>query len=239
MVGEVLSPALSYQITNLQPNKEYNFSIQAVDQNGKKSIQHLNTSYTLDNAPVEPSEPAVMFTDINNHWAKDVIELAAMKGIVSGYADHTFRPDNSLTRAQATAIIVSALDLKPKSTKQAFNDLADYADSTKMDIQAAYDHGLVSGVDGKFMPNKPITRAQLALIVSRTYEVATGKPYVPTAAAPFTDIKKFSKDTQSAIAGLYEMNIATGDKGKFMPNAHTTRAQAAKMIIHSMEAIAQ
>lgn len=236
MIGEVMAPELSFEVTGLQPNKEYKFSVQAVDRNGNKSIQHLNTSYTLDGTPVEPS---VMFTDIDNHWAKGVIEAAAMKGIVSGYADHTFRPDNSLTRAQATAIIVGALDLKPKSSKSAFNDLADYADGTKKAIQAAHDYGLVSGVDGKFMPNKPITRAQLALIVSRTYEVATGKPYVPTAAAPFTDIKKFSKDTQWAIAGLYEMNIATGDNGKFMPNNPTTRAHAAKMIVHAMEAIAQ
>ncbi|WP_303968543.1 S-layer homology domain-containing protein [Sporosarcina ureae] len=236
MVGEVMSPIVTYEITDLQPNKEYHFSVQAVDQNGKKSMQHLNAKYTLDKEPVEPT---VMFTDITNHWAKDVIEMAAMKGIVSGYADHTFRPDKSLTRAQATSILVRALNLKPKSTKWAFNDLADYADSTKKDIQAAYDHGLVSGVNGHFMPNQPITRAQLALVLSRAYEVATGKPFTPTVAAPFTDIKKFSKDTQWAIAGLYQMNIATGDNGKFMPNDPTTRAHAAKMIVHSMEAIAQ
>ncbi|PIC74464.1 S-layer homology domain-containing protein [Sporosarcina sp. P17b] len=236
MVGEVMSPIVTYEITDLQPNKEYHFSVQAVDQNGKKSMQHLNAKYTLDKEPVEPT---VMFTDITNHWAKDVIEMAAMKGIVSGYADHTFRPDKSLTRAQATSILVRALNLKPKSTKWAFNDLADYADSTKKDIQAAYDYGLVSGVNGHFMPNQPITRAQLALVLSRTYEVATGKPFTPTVAAPFTDIKKFSKDTQWAIAGLYQMNIATGDNGKFMPNDPTTRAHAAKMIVHSMEAIAQ
>ncbi|PIC68277.1 N-acetylmuramoyl-L-alanine amidase [Sporosarcina sp. P16a] len=236
MVGEVMSPVLSYEMTDLEPNKEYHFSVQAVDQNGKKSKQHLHTKYTLEKVPAEPT---VMFTDITDHWAKDVIEMAAMKGIVSGYADHTFRPEKSLTRAQATSIIVRALDLKPKSKKWAFNDLADYADSTKVDIQAAFDHGLVSGVNGHFMPNKPITRAQLALVLSRTYEVATGKPFAPTVAAPFTDIKKFSKDTQWAIAGLYQMNIATGDNGKFMPNHATTRAHAAKMIVHSMEAFGQ
>ncbi|ARF17362.1 S-layer homology domain-containing protein [Sporosarcina ureae] len=236
IVGEVMSPVLSYEITDLEPNKEYHFSVQAVNQNGQKSIQHLNTKYTIDKQPVEPT---VVFTDIANHWAKDVIEVAAMKGIVSGYADQTFRPDTSLTRAQAMSIIVRALDLKPTSTKWAFTDLAYYADSTKMDIQAAYDHGLVSGVNGHFMPNKPITRAQLALVLSRTYEVVTGKPFTPTVAAPFTDIKKFSKDTQWAIAGLYQMDIATGDNGKFMPNDSTTRAHAAKMIVYSMEAIAQ
>ena len=82
MVGEVMSPIVTYEITDLQPNKEYHFSIHAVDQNGNKSMQHLNTKYTLDKEPVEPT---MMFTDITNHWAKDVIEMAAMKGIVSGW----------------------------------------------------------------------------------------------------------------------------------------------------------
>lgn len=245
MIGEVMDPVLTYEVTDLQPNKEYNFTIKAVSQNGKMSIHHLHKAYTVNSVPVEPSEPTepteptIMFTDISKHWAKEVIEIAAMKGIVGGYADHTFRPDQSLTRAQATSIIVRALDLKPKSTKVAFDDVAYYAESTKADIQAAYEYGLVSGVNGHFMPNKPITRAQLALLVSRTYAVATGKPYTPTAPAPFTDIQKFAKDTQWAIAGLYELNIATGDQGKFMPNAPTTRAHAAKMIVHSMQAIGQ
>ncbi|MDV6377264.1 S-layer homology domain-containing protein [Sporosarcina sp. GW1-11] len=235
-VAEVMGPVLTYEITDLQPNKEYSFTIKAVSQNGKMSIHNLNKVYTLDSVPTEPT---VMFTDISNHWAKDVIELAAMKGIVGGYTDHTFRPNQSLTRAQATSIIVRALDLKPQSTKMAFDDLAYYADSTKADIQAAYEYGLMSGVNGHFMPNKPITRAQLALLLSRTYAVATGKPFTPTAPAPFNDIQKFSKDTQWAIAGLYQLNIATGDQGKFMPNAPTTRAHAAKMIVNSMQAIGQ
>lgn len=242
MVGEVMGPVLTYEIADLQPSKEYQFTIKAVNQNGKMSIHNLKKAYTLDGVPVEPSEPtepSIMFTDISNHWAKEVIELAAAKGIVGGYADHTFRPDQSLTRAQATSIVVRALDLKPQSTKMAFDDLADYADHTKADIQAAYDYGLMSGVNGHFMPNKPITRAQLALLVSRTYAVATGKPFAPKAPAPFDDIQNFAKDTQWAIAGLYELNIATGDKGKFMPNAPTTRAHAAKMIVNSMQAIGQ
>lgn len=41
-----------------------------------------------------------MFTDIDNHWAKEYIEEAAKDGIVNGFQDGTFRPDDPLTRAQ-------------------------------------------------------------------------------------------------------------------------------------------
>lgn len=240
LVGEVTAPLTTVEVGNLLPNQQYDFTIQAIYPSGKESVYDLVMSYVMESVPVEPEEPTpIMFTDIANHWAKDVIILAAMKGVVGGYADYTFRPDQSLTRAQATAVVVRALDLKPKSNKMAFDDLADYADRTKSDIQAAYDHGLMSGVDGHFMPNKPITRAQLALLLNRTYALAKGEPYKPKALAPFSDIHRFSKDTQWAISGLYELNIATGDQGKFMPNAPTTRAQAAKMIVNAMQSIGQ
>ncbi|GKV63885.1 MULTISPECIES: S-layer homology domain-containing protein [unclassified Sporosarcina] len=232
MVGEVISPVLTYEITDLLPNQEYKFTVEAIDQYGKKSMHNLSTVYTLEN---EPAEPSVMFTDIQDSWAKDFIEAAAVNGIMGGYQDHTFRPGKSLTRAQATSVVVRALQLKPKSSSMNFDDLAYYADSTKADIQAAYDYGLMKGVNGHFMPNKPITRAQLALLLSRAYETAKGTPYKPAAAAPFKDIQNFSKDTQWAIAGLYEMDIAAGDQGKFMPNNPTTRAHAAKMIVQSMK----
>ena len=41
-----------------------------------------------------------MFTDIDNHWAKEYIEEAAKDGVVNGFQDGTFRPDDPLTRAQ-------------------------------------------------------------------------------------------------------------------------------------------
>lgn len=41
-----------------------------------------------------------MFTDIEGHWAKEYIEEAAKDGIVNGFQDGTFRPDDPLTRAQ-------------------------------------------------------------------------------------------------------------------------------------------
>ena len=49
------------------------------------------------------------FTDISGHWAKDYIENLARQGIISGYADGTFRPDQPITRAEAAALVSKAL----------------------------------------------------------------------------------------------------------------------------------
>ena len=54
-----------------------------------------------------------MFSDISGHWAQDAINKAANEGIISGYTDGTFRPDNNITRAEAISIINRVLDRRP------------------------------------------------------------------------------------------------------------------------------
>ena len=47
------------------------------------------------------------FKDVTNeHWAAKVIEEFASKGIVNGYKDGTFRPDEPITRAEAATILM-------------------------------------------------------------------------------------------------------------------------------------
>lgn len=55
------------------------------------------------------------FNDIKNHWAKDTIEKWKDKGVISGYPDGTFKPDNPVTRAELAKILTLAFDLKERS----------------------------------------------------------------------------------------------------------------------------
>ena len=56
-----------------------------------------------------------MFSDIDGHWAQEAINQAANEGIISGYPDGTFRPDNNITRAEAISIINRVLDRRPEA----------------------------------------------------------------------------------------------------------------------------
>jgi hypothetical protein len=52
---------------------------------------------------------AVQFTDTNGHWAESDIRLAVSKGYVDGYVDETFKPNNSITRAEFVKMLVTGL----------------------------------------------------------------------------------------------------------------------------------
>lgn len=54
------------------------------------------------------------FSDIDNHWAKIHIQKLADYGIVNGYEDGTFRPDNTITRAEAAVMVSNALSVLGK-----------------------------------------------------------------------------------------------------------------------------
>src|SRR5206468_517184 len=82
-------------------------------------------------------------------------------GAVSGYADGTFRPYNSVTRAQAAKIVVLAFGFPLVGDGQRFSDVP-AGDPFSSYIETAYAHGLVSGYgDGTFRPMNNVTRGQL------------------------------------------------------------------------------
>ena len=57
----------------------------------------------------------ISFADVGEHWAKGYINALAAKGVINGYADGTFRPDNAVTRAEAAKIANGAAGRIPNS----------------------------------------------------------------------------------------------------------------------------
>lgn len=184
--------------------------------------------------PTPEPIPTPDFTDVKNHWATEYINKAVEQGIASGYSDNTFKPNQSLTRAQAVSILVRALDLKTDK-KAPFMDIQSYAAGTQAQIAAAYHSGLVKGKDGKFMPSDKVTRAQMALMLFRAYEVKNGEAYKMKEVAPFRDINSYNMEAIRAMTMLYDLKMAKGENGNFMPNNSTSRAHAMKMLIEFME----
>ncbi|WP_079478512.1 S-layer homology domain-containing protein [Halobacillus salinus] len=112
------------------------------------------------------------FSDIAGHWAKESIHAAAAKRVVNGYTNGTFQPDESITRAEVSSILVRAYELKSGTGSGAgsFKDLESQKWYYK-DVSTMIDNQLVNGYgDGSFKPEDSVTRAEFAAFLKRTIE---------------------------------------------------------------------
>jgi spore germination protein YaaH len=99
-------------------------------------------------------------------WAEDVIMEMADKGWMTGISSTSFVPQGALTRAQSATIFVRALALATATAPSPFVDTQSHW--AKDAIATAYQAGLLQGVDAThFKPDEPMTRAQMAAIMSR------------------------------------------------------------------------
>lgn len=127
---------------------------------------------------VEVDNSRSSFSDVEaGSWCTGAIEWAAENGIVTGYADGTFRPNASITRAQMCAIMDRYLNYytaKHSVTVARNGSAATLADQSQVPSYAASAvrncqiYGLINGYsDGTFRPNTNSTRAHVAAIIYR------------------------------------------------------------------------
>ena len=110
----------------------------------------------------EPANPS--FSDVPKaHWAYKYIETAKARGALGGYPDGSFRPSNSITRAEIAAAIARALNLAAGES-----DLEDIAlHWAKEQINACVQAGIISGYPGNvFRPNANATRAEASKMIA-------------------------------------------------------------------------
>jgi hypothetical protein len=177
------------------------------------------------------------------------IRCLACRGIISGYADGTFRPDSNITRGQVTKMVANAAALfdPVPSTQQTFTDVP-VGQPFWVYIERLAGHGYISGyADGTFRPGNPVTRGQLAKIVANTAQYTDP---VPSDQQTFADVP--SSDPfwvfveQVALHGIISgygctdatVNPCTGLVEScpgvyFRPCNPATRAQTAKIVANT------
>jgi hypothetical protein len=151
-------------------------------------------------------------------------------GIINGYSDNTFRPNNTLTRAQAAIMIVRAAGISTEGVSSNFADVPPTHAAYKF-ISAAYQAGIINGYsDGTFRPNANVTRAQIAIMVQRAFNVQASGIVVS-----FTDVPE-GYAPKKFIEILASQKIVNGySDGTFRPIDNVTRAQFSTMIYNAIQ----
>lgn len=131
------------------------------------------------------------FNDISNdYWAKNEVNYLASKGLLNGYEDGTFRPENPITRAEVATILVrSNGDIKQKF-KKIFPDIDDSHWANKY-IEKAAELGYMLGYeDGSFKPDQVITRGETVVTLNRIYRNPCDLKETNNSKILFTDLDK-------------------------------------------------
>ncbi len=169
------------------------------------------------------------FRDVVNPVQQYFVNLLYKNGLVKGYPDGTFKPDRTLTRAEATVLILRLLKIRPTGNySQHFTDVPPHFWAFKW-IEEAYKRGIVKGVgNDKFAPERKVTRGEFTVMLVRELKLP-----MKTAKIPFKDVSPSYfgyKEIVTAYAAGILNNPVLFENGKtdyFMPDKPITRGDAA------------
>ena len=125
--------------------------------------------YNLEGQPTVTGEST--FTDSNTHWAAKAIAWAQKTGVVSGYGNNTFRPNQAVTREELAQMLYNyaeykQYDLTASGDLTAFPDVSKVSDWAETAMSWANGNQLINGFeDDTLRPGGNSTRAQAASIL--------------------------------------------------------------------------
>ena len=185
--------------------------------------------------PTPTPTPGDGFTDINGHWAEEFIRGLVSLDIISGYPDGTFRPDNSLTRAEHAALLAKAFELTPIRPGTNFKDVAsDFW--AKAVIEKANRAGFLAGFpDGTFRANQNLTRAQAIVSLVNGLKFTGGTSNSLLAYSDRAQIPSFATDAV-ATATEKRMVVNYPRRDLLSPQRDITRGEVAAIFYQTLVA---
>lgn len=189
---------------------------------GKNFINKL-LPLALTAAMIVPSVPAMAApSDIAGHWAESVITQWQSKGLIQGYEDGTFKPGNTITRAEFVTLMNNAKGFWSEGSIN-FSDVKNgswFYSAVARAVAAGYVKGYS---DGSFKPNNTITRAEAAVMIANTAKLSANE----AGAYRFTDIGSIPAWARGSVGAVVAAGYMTGyPDGSFDANASISRAEA-------------
>ncbi|MBP1991703.1 DUF4838 domain-containing protein [Paenibacillus eucommiae] len=211
----------------------------------------LATKPDPDKPVVQPDPSVVSLSDLAGHWAEADIQEALAQKLISGYPDHTFRPDQATTRAEFIVMLIHALkpDSDGSSKPLSFTDRAKIGAWAEQEVAQAVALGLVAGYeDGSFRPDAYITRAEIATTIAKALslslnvnvngEAGFSEEFAEGSAEKFTDDKDIPVWARTAVEALRKQGMISGREGnRFEPHAKATRAESVALLLRVLKTV--
>ncbi len=229
---------------------EFDGSLGSVDEDGTVSLKddgsesavlRITVGEITKEIPIYVVEKDI-FSDIEGHWAHDVIEQMADRGIINGFEEDgqlLFRPDSNITRIQFAAIMCNASGINPEEysgTELDFTDSGDIQPWALSYVKAMVSLGYINGRsddDGAtsyFAPEDNIKRSEAFAVMGRAIDddKAAELTYADADSIPLWAVNSFEKLSAYGIISGFEDNT-------IRPESLTTRAEAAALVMKLTE----
>jgi parallel beta-helix repeat protein len=186
-------------------------------------------------APNPPTPSVGGLSDVKGHWAEKYITALADRGIIKGFNDGKFRPEDQVTRAQYAAIVNNAFpskqNIRPVTT---FSDVPANFWATAA-IQQANAKGFIAGYPNlTFRPAENITRTQVIISLVNGWQLSGGNSNaLGTFYQDATQIPSYARDA-IATATINKLVVNYPDIKMLAPNRNATRAEVAAIIYQTL-----
>ena len=197
-------------------------------------------------ACVGPATASAGFEDMVGSFAESAADCLAYYGITKGTSAGRFSPTDVVTRRQMALFLIRAAPpagiVVPKAVDQGFTDIGGLSRPDRNAINQLAALGITKGVSpSAFAPDRPVTRRQMALFLSRFLQEAPPGP----GATPivdvrpddrtFRDLSRLSHTDHEAIRKLFEMGVIAGTSAHtFSPHDPVSRSQMAVFLSRTL-----
>ena len=179
-----------------------------------------------------------MFTDVEKNWAYPGIQYCVTHGIMGGMGDGTFAPTGTTTRAQIVQILYNLEGTPAVSGTTPFTDLT--ANWYKPAILWAYQNNVVAGTSPTtFAPDQPVTREQIAVILTQYmfHVLKMERTWTPADLSTFPDGAQVSSWAKEAMQDAVALGLINGTKAPdglvyLDPQGSAARQQVATILMN-------
>ena len=181
------------------------------------------------------------FTDISTSGYYKYIVEAANAGIIEGYSDGTYRPNNVVTRAQFITMLYRAAGSPDvKNTVLKFDDAGTISAPYVTAVAWGVENKVISGYgDNTFRPDQNISRAQMATFMYRYMKDVVGYDFGDVKPCGFADANQIAAPYVDAVNAIVSAGVMNGmNTTTFAPNNTANRGMAATVIlrVHNLTA---
>ncbi len=190
---------------------------------------------------------AASFSDIHAEqysWAKTYIEDMADKGLINGYEDGTFRPDNQVTKLECIALFARAMGALDNANASLLQKAHEEYDSILQTYDLGWGHdelaymlykGALTESDLntyiRYVKDEPMLRYEAAIIITKAMAGDSEAKEQTKVSLDYTDAKDIPSNALGYVSFVTDKGIMNGmDDGGFAPNQSVLRSQMAVML---------